>query len=105
MDGESPTRWFREGRAAVLAAKQAKPVTNRAKNIILFIGDGMGVSTVTAARILDGQRRGQPGEENLLAFETLPYSALIKTYNTDQQTSDSAGTISAIVTGIKTRAN
>ena len=104
VDGESPTRWFREGRAAVVAAKHAQPVTNRAKNIILFIGDGMGVSTVTAARILDGQRRGQPGEENLLAFETLPYSALIKTYNTDQQTSDSAGTISAIVTGIKTRA-
>ena len=34
----------------------------QAKNIILFVGDGMGVSTVTAARILEGQLRGEPGE-------------------------------------------
>ncbi|MCH8899272.1 MAG: alkaline phosphatase, partial [Acidobacteria bacterium] len=104
VDGESPARWFREGQAAVLAAKHTKPVTGKAKNVILFIGDGMGVSTVTAARILDGQRRGHPGEENLLFFETLPFSALIKTYNTNQQTADSAGAMSAIVTGIKTKA-
>tara|TARA_Y100000813_G_C23952623_1_gene253357 strand:- start:101 stop:226 length:126 start_codon:yes stop_codon:yes gene_type:complete len=29
--------------------------TRLAKNIILFIGDGMDVATVTAARILEGQ--------------------------------------------------
>ena len=40
-----------------------------AKNVILFIGDGMGVSTVTAARIFDGQSRGESGEENVLSFE------------------------------------
>ena len=27
----------------------------RAKNVILFVGDGMGIATVTAARIFDGQ--------------------------------------------------
>jgi len=68
------------------------------------LGDGLGVSTVTAARILEGQLRGEPGEENLLAFETFPHVALIKTYNTNQQTPDSAGTMTAIVTGEKTRA-
>ncbi len=76
----------------------------RAKNIILFVGDGMGVSTVTAARILEGQLRGESGEENLLSFDRFPNVALSKTYNTNQQTPDSAGSMSAIMTGEKTRA-
>lgn len=75
-----------------------------ARNVILFIGDGMGVSTVTAARIYDGQSRGQMGEENLLSFEHFPYLALVKTYNTNQQVPDSAGTASAMNSGVKTRA-
>lgn len=75
-----------------------------AKNVIVFIGDGMGVSTVTAARIFDGQSRGETGEENLLSFERFPRTAVVKTYNTNQQVPDSAGTATAIHTGIKTRA-
>ena len=35
-----------------------------AKNTILFIGDGMGITTTAAARILDGQMKGKSGEEN-----------------------------------------
>ncbi len=77
---------------------------SRAKNVILFIGDGMGISTVTAARILEGQLRGESGEENQLSFDRFPDVALIKVYNTNQQTPDSAGTMTAIVTGEKTRA-
>jgi alkaline phosphatase len=76
----------------------------RSKNVILFIGDGMGISTVTAARIFDGQSRGEPGEENLLSFERFPNLALVKTYNSNQQVPDSAGTASAMNTGVKTRA-
>ena len=72
--------------------------------VVLFIGDGMGISTVTAGRIYAGQKRGGDGESNLLSFESFPDVALIKTYNTDMQVSDSAGTMSAIVTGQKTRA-
>ena len=75
-----------------------------ARNVILFVGDGMGVSTITAARIFDGQSRGEPGEENSLAFEKFPHVALVKTYNTNQQVPDSAGTATAIHTGTKTRA-
>lgn len=44
-----------------------------AKNVVLFIGDGMGVSTVTAIRILDGQQKGMSGEENVLPFESMKY--------------------------------
>lgn len=74
----------------------------KAKNIILFVGDGMGVSTVTAARILDGQMNGLAGEENQLSFDKFPFSGLSKTYNVDAQTPDSAGTMTAMMSGIKT---
>jgi alkaline phosphatase len=79
------------------------PAPARAKNVILFVGDGMGVSTVTAARIYEGQKRGETGEENLLSFEKLPHTALVKTYNTDAQVPDSAGTATAMNAGVKTR--
>ena len=71
---------------------QAQSVkATKAKNVILFVGDGMGVSTLTAARILQGQRNNQSGEEGYLSFEAFPYSAQVKTYNVDAQTPDSAG--------------
>jgi len=75
----------------------------RAKNVILFIGDGMGVSTVTAARIYAGQKQGMSGEEYVLPFETFDNVALVKTYNTNAQVPDSAGTATAIHSGAKTR--
>lgn len=96
--------WYAAGQTAVAARLAEKPNRNRARNVILFIGDGMGVSTVTAARIYDGQSRGESGEENVLPFETFPHTALVKTYNTNQQVSDSAGTATAMNTGVKTRA-
>jgi len=93
--------WYQDGARA--AAERAMAGEPAARNIILFVGDGMGVSTVTAARILDGQRKGGSGEENRLSFEYFPFTGLSKTYNTDAQTPDSAGTMSAMVTGVKTR--
>lgn len=99
---ESPETWRRDGWEAVDRAKAAKMKNGRAKNVILFIGDGMGVSTLTAARILEGQLRGESGEENRLSFEEFPFSALSKTYQADQQTPDSAPTMSSIMTGVKT---
>jgi alkaline phosphatase len=99
---QSPEEWFRNGRAAVEKAKLEKPVMGHARNVILFLGDGMGIATVTAARILEGQQRGMSGEENQLSFEKMPYVALSKTYSANQQTPDSAPTMSAIMTGMKT---
>ena len=99
--GETAAWWFRDG-AAQAASRGA--MAGRARNVILVVGDGMSLTTVAAARILDGQRKGQPGEENRLGWEDFPATALSKTYNTDQQTPDSAGTMSAMATGAKTRA-
>ena len=77
--------------------------TGQARNVILFVGDGMDVTTVTAARILGGQQGGASGEENTLSFERLPHVALVKTYTTDSQVPDSAGTATAMLSGAKTR--
>lgn len=96
---ETPQWWYRSG-AARAAANGA--MAGKAKNVILFLGDGMSLTTVAAARILDGQRKGGPGEENLLSWEQFPATAFSKTYNTDSQTPDSAGTMTAIATGVKT---
>ena len=85
------------------ACASVHPPEAKARNLILFIGDGMGVSTVTAARIFDGQAQGLQGEEHYLAFERFPQSALIKTYNYDSQVPDSAGTATAIMSGYKAR--
>ena len=87
-----------------MRARRSRPAEGRAKNVIIFIGDGMGIPTVTAARILEGQLRGETGEENFLSFEKLPYTALAKTYNVNAQVPDSAGTATAIVTGVKAHA-
>ena len=99
---EDQNTWINDGKAALNAAKQLQPNNRKAKNVILFIGDGMGISTVTGSRIFEGQQRGVDGERNQLSFEKLPYLALSKTYSANQQTPDSAPTMTAIVAGVKT---
>ncbi len=96
--GETPAWWYRSG-AARAAGNGA--MAGKAKNVILFLGDGMSLTTVAAARILDGQRKGASGEENRLSWENFPATALSKTYNTNSQVPDSAGTMTAITTGVK----
>ncbi len=95
---------FSVQQAAAQAALQQPRYAARAKNIILFLGDGMGMTTITGARILAGQQLGKLGEEHQLSFETFDHTALSKTYTINQQTPDSAGTMTAIMTGHKTNA-
>ena len=95
---QSTSPWYIDAQARVAEAGAG----SGARNVVLFLGDGMGISTVTAARILAGQQMGLPGEEHRLSFEHFPVTGLVKTYNVNSQTPDSAGTMSAIVTGVKT---
>ncbi len=85
-----------------LIAQGIKNHEGAAKNIILFIGDGMNLTTVTASRIYEGQQQGLLGEENNLSFDNFPFSGLAKTYAVDTQVPDSASTMTAIISGIKT---
>jgi alkaline phosphatase len=66
-----------------------------AKNIIFFLGDGMGLTTLTAARIF------AVGEEGELTLDTLPESAFVKTFSNDAQVTDSGAAMSAYMTGVK----
>ncbi|MGS0729102.1 alkaline phosphatase, partial [Shewanella sp. 0m-11] len=102
---QTDSQWYKDS-AKLVSDKTQQTTTPKAKNVILFVGDGMGVSTLTAARIFEGQRQtgNQGGEENFLSFEKFPKTALVKTYNTNQQTPDSAGTMTAIATGVKSKA-
>jgi len=102
-DSQANNAWFQAANNEI-QKKLQQTINTNAKNVILFVGDGMGISTLTAARILEGQLAGKSGEENQLSFETFPYSALVKTYNVDAQTPDSAGTMTAMMSGVKTDA-
>lgn len=95
---ETAQWWYRSG-AARAAGNGA--MAGNARNVIVFLGDGMSLTTVAAARILEGQRNGGSGEEHQLSWEHFPHTGLSKTYNTDSQTPDSAGTMTAVAAGVK----
>jgi alkaline phosphatase/streptomycin-6-phosphatase len=86
------------------AAKlQNKILGGRAKNIILFIGDGMGDSEITAAR------NYQVGAGGRLALDTLPFTGSVTTYALQESdpskpdyVTDSAAGGTAWATGQKT---
>ncbi|XP_022217756.2 membrane-bound alkaline phosphatase [Drosophila obscura] len=95
--------WYdlaREEIAKRLALPQADK--RKAKNVIMFLGDGMSLSTVAAARIHKGQLKGNPGEEDSLSFEKFPHFGLSKTYCSNAQVPDSACTATAYLCGVKT---
>lgn len=103
---EEDTAAYRaQGEAALERLKADQAPRTRARNVIVFIGDGMGVSTLTAARIFTGQAMGRDGESFETAMDGLGHTALVKTYSHDAQVSDSAPTATAIMAGIKTRAS
>lgn len=103
----------------------------KAKNVIIFVGDGLGISTMTAGRIYQGQQNIKKmekmkkseksqnlvnstesipfdqkitcGAEYEFFFEkNLPMTGLSKTYSINKQTPDSASTATAMFSGKKT---
>lgn len=66
------SEWFDAGLDELKAALNVKHNTRRAKNVVLFVGDGMGINTMTASRIY---KRGEQGN---LAWETFPHMGLLK---------------------------
>ncbi|XP_072494434.1 intestinal-type alkaline phosphatase 1-like [Notamacropus eugenii] len=96
---ENPNFWNQKAKIALQTAQQLYPIQTSAKNLILFLGDGMGVPTVTATRILKENLNGNL--DSPLAMDGFPYVALSKTYNVDRQVPDSAGTATAYLCGVK----
>lgn len=76
----------------------------RAKNVILFIGDGLTIAHRTAARlfskgIVEGRYSGE------LAMDDMPHMALVSTSGTDAIVTDSANAVTAYTTGHKSCVN
>lgn len=99
------TDWSGMAKTTLKNSLKMKPNTGIAKNVIIFIGDGMGLSTVNAARIYKGQKMGNTGEETILEFEQFPNVALSKVYGSDKQVPESAQTATAMFCGEKTNFN
>ncbi len=79
-------------------------ITKKAKNVILFIGDGMGWNTVTAARIIKtGITNGKPNDK--LEMEKCDTVASIATSGLNGLVTDSANSASAYATGHKSANN
>jgi alkaline phosphatase len=76
-------------------SSEAEAQTVTPKNVIFFLGDGMGMTTMTAARIY------QVGEDGDLTMDTLPESAFVRTYSNNAQVTDSAPSMAAYMTGVK----
>lgn len=81
--------------AVTLVAATSAFAAGEATNVIFFLGDGMGPTTVTASRIY------KYGEAGALAMESLKRTARVKTYSNDAQTTDSAPSMAAYMTGVK----
>ncbi|XP_065363914.1 membrane-bound alkaline phosphatase-like [Calliphora vicina] len=92
-----PDYWFDNAQQYLREKLQRQNNLNnkKAKNIILFLGDGMSIHTVTAARsyIRDASEQ--------LAFEKFPYVGLSKTFCVDKQVPDSASTATGYLSGVK----
>ncbi|XP_049313371.1 membrane-bound alkaline phosphatase [Bactrocera dorsalis] len=95
---EQTTEYWIDKAQSILADKleqSSRLNTNRAKNIILFLGDGMSVHTITATRAFLGDSSEQ------VSFEQFPYTGLSKTYSVNKLVPDSACTSTAYLSGVK----
>jgi len=77
------------------APNQANAASSNTRNVILFVGDGMGTAQRNAIRL------ATVGEKGNLAMDSMPYSGLIHTSSTVPVT-DSAASATAYASGIKT---
>jgi len=100
---QADNAWFEAGQSALQDKLAIQPNTRQAKNVIILIADGNGVGTNYATRIYLGQQAGGYGDDFVMHHETFPALALVKTYNTNSQTPDSAGTGTSMMTGVKTK--
>ena len=76
---KSASFWRDQARASIDEQLKRRENTKVAKNVIMFLGDGMGVTTVTAGRIRKGQMKGQLGEDFLTEMEQMDHLGLAKT--------------------------
>lgn len=97
------TDWWQLGQDDLQKYLALQPQTGVAKNVIMFVGDGMGITTETVTRFYMAQTQNKQIFDAKFSWDEMPYTGLSKTYNTDAQVPDSAGTATAIFCGEKAR--
>ena len=80
-----------------LAEKDLFKVNNKAKNVIMLIGDGMSLSQITSYRLL------KEGPNGRVAVDEFPVSGIVLTHSADAIITDSASSATAYSTGSKTK--
>ena len=76
----NPQKWMKYSKDRIDKILNRKVNGNVAKNVVFFLGDGMGVTTVTAGRIWKGQQKNKNGEEEVTNMESLDHLALSKVF-------------------------
>jgi len=84
-----------DNKSASTPTDPSTPAATPTKNVVFFLGDGMGMTTMTAARIYS------VGESGDLTMDTLPESGFVRTYSNNAQVTDSAPSMAAYMTGVK----
>lgn len=88
--------WQKSGQNLLKSQLEKNHVnTKMAKNLVIFIGDGLDLATQMATRVYLG------GENYELSFETFPYTGLARTYCVNYQVPDSGCTATAFLSGVK----
>ena len=77
--------------------RQLQKIEKKAKNVIVLIGDGMGINQITAYKIAKG------GPNYSTAFDRFPFTGLVKVHSFDNLITDSAASATAFSSGIKTK--
>lgn len=78
---------------ALLESERDVFTTERPRNVILLVGDGMGVASVSAGYYASGES----------AMMGMPIKGLVSTHGSDRVVNDSAATATALATGERTR--
>ncbi|WP_280187476.1 alkaline phosphatase [Delftia sp. PS-11] len=81
--------------ACVGGGSSSTTAAGPSRNVLFFLGDGMGITTMTAARIYS------VGEDGELTMDKLPETAFVHTFSNDAQVTDSAPSMAAYMTGVK----
>lgn len=83
---------------ALASSAPAQDEDTRARSVILFIGDGMGLAQVAAASYAAGGQGNSAG----LFFESFPVTGYVTTHSADSFVTDSAAAATSMASGIKT---
>ncbi|MDR1461079.1 MAG: alkaline phosphatase [Campylobacteraceae bacterium] len=104
-EGEYKVQVIANGKLSEVAwSVYAPPSKPKAKNVILFVGDGLSVAHRTGARIFS-KGIGEGKTNGRLFIDDFPYMAFVGTSSTDSIAADSANTMSAYMTGHKSGVN